>query len=226
MKKKINNFTKLFILSMIICLLFADIQTTQVFAASSTYQKAVVMYNDKFDDCARKNMYVKINCDLRDRSGWSVNDKGKKVSLRSFWYSENVRYIFKDVNKDGIPEAFFYNSKLRVMLLCTIYKKQVKLLGVFRTSDFYAQPISYNKKNNVFIITTLITGRSASRNILGIKGSRLYRLCTLSDYICPIESDGSWPVKYWINGKQASKSNYQQYYKKYYQSISIYDWGP
>lgn len=226
MKKKINNFTKLFILSMIICLLFADIQTTQVFAASSTYQKAVVMYNDKFDDCARKNMYVKINCDLRDRSGWNVNDKGKKVSLRSFWYSENVRYIFKDVNKDGIPEAFFYNSKLRVMLLCTIYKKQVKLLGVFRTSDFYAQPINYNKKNNVFIITTLITARSTSRNVLGIKNGKLYRLCTLSSYTGSMQPDFSVPVEYWINGKRTSSSTYQRYYKKYYQSLSRYTWGP
>lgn len=226
MKKKINNFTKLFILSLVICLIFADIQTTQVLAASNTYQKAVIMYNKKFNDCARKNIYVKINCDLRDRSGWDFNDIGKKVSLRSFWYSGNVCYIFKDVNKDGIPEAFFYNIKWRVMLLCTIYKKQVKLLGVFRISDFYPDPLYYNRKNNVFIISTLITARSASKNVLGIKGGRLYRLCTLSDYVPPIESDGSWPIKYWVNGKRVSKSKYQQYYKKYYQSISSFDWGP
>ena len=88
-------------------MLTAGITGTDVQAARRiSYNRAVLMYNNKMDYWARKNNRVKITCDLRDRSGWSCNDKGKRIPVRSLYYSDYTKYVFKDVTGDRVPEAF------------------------------------------------------------------------------------------------------------------------
>nr|WP_177295777.1 hypothetical protein [uncultured Blautia sp.] len=226
--KKIKSFFTKGILGILAGLMLtAGITGTDVQAARRiSYNRAVLMYNNKMDYWARKNNRVKITCDLRDRSGWSCNDKGKRISVRSLYYSDYTKYVFKDVTGDRVPEAFFCNARTRTMMVLTIYKNKVKLVGTFRTSDFYPDPVRYNKKNKTFIINTMITGRSVSRNVFKIRNGKLYRVCTLSDYVAPMEANGRCKVEYRVNGRRSSRAKYNRYYKKYYRCTAKYYWGP
>ena len=227
MKKMKSFFTKGILGILAGLMLTASISGTEVQAAKRiSYSRAVLMYNDKMDYWARKNSRAKITYDLRDRSGWSCNDRGKRISVRSLYYSDYTRYVFKDVTGDRVPEAFFYNSRTRTMMVMTIYKNKVKLVGTFLVTGYSPDPIRYNKKDKTFIITTMITARSVSRNIFKIRSGKLYRVCTLSDYIGAMEPNGRCPVEYWVNGRKCSRATYNRYYKKYYRYSSRYTWGP
>ena len=227
MKKTKSFFTKGILGILAGLMLTANVSGTEVQAAKRiSYNKAVLMYNDKMDYWARKNSKARITYDLRDRSGWGYNDRGKRTSIRSLHYSSHTRYVFKDVTGDKVPEAFFCNTRTRTMMVLTIYKNKVKLVGTFRITDFDQDPIRYNKKHKTFIINTMITGRSVSRNVFKIRSGKLYRVCTLSDYIGPMESNGRCPRQYWVNGRRSSRSTYNRYYKKYCRYHSRYIWGP
>lgn len=227
MKKIKSVFTKGILGILAGLMLTAGVTGMDVQAARRiSYSRAVTMYNNKMDYWARKYNRAKITYDLRDRSGWSCNDRGKMASIRSLYYSDYTKYVFKDVTGDRVPEAFFCNTRTRTMMVLTIYKNKVKLVGTFRVSEWSPDPVRYNKKNKTFIINTMITGRSISRNVFKIRNGKLSRVCTLSDYIGSMEPNGRCPVKYWVNGKRSSRAKYNSYYKKYYRYTSRYYWGP
>lgn len=206
--------------------LSTGILASPVQAAGISYQKAVRMYNNKMRDWARRGVRVNINYDLRSRSGWKYNDCGKKFSMKTVYYDDNLRYIYRDVTGDNVPEAFYYSERARVMLVWTIYRGQVQLVGAMRTSYFGPQKLLYNKKEKTFIVKTLITGRSVSRNIFKIKGRTLYINLTMSDYVGQRQSNGRIKVNYWIDGRSVSKSRYQSYYNAYFRYHAAYSWGP
>lgn len=224
--KKIRTFFIRTILGIMVGLfLSAGIPATPVQAAGISYQKAVRMYNNKLSYWGRNGTCLNINYDLRSRSGWKYNDCGKTISMKTV-YDDNLRYIFRDVNGDNIPEAFFYSERARVMLVWTIYRGKVRPVATMRTSYWGPQKLFYNKKDKTFIVKTYITGRSVSRNIFKIKGRKLYINLTMSDYVGQRQSNGKIKVKYWIDGKSVSKSRYRSYYKAYFRYHAAYSWGP
>ena len=184
------------------------------------------MFNNKLSYWGRRGTRLNINYDLRSRSGWKYNDCGKNVSMKTVHCDNNLRYIFRDVNGDNIPEAFFYSERARVMLVWTIYRGQVQPVATMRTSYFGPQKLLYNKREKTFIVKTLITGRSVSRNIFKIKGRTLYINLTMSDYVGQRQSNGRIKVNYWIDGRSVSKSRYQSYYNAYFRYHAAYSWGP
>ena len=225
--KKIRTFFIRTILGIMAGLfLSAGITATPVQAAGISYQKAVRMYNNKISYWGRRGTRLNINYDLRSRSGWKYNDCGKNVSMKTVHCDNNLRYIFRDVNGDNIPEAFFYSERARVMLVWTIYRGQVQPVATMRTSYFGPQKLLYNKREKTFIVKTLITGRSVSRNIFKIKGRTLYINLTMSDYVGQRQSNGRIKVNYWIDGRSVSKSRYQSYYNAYFRYHAAYSWGP
>lgn len=116
-----KNFRRFFVrtvLGIIAGLLLSTGGTaTSVQAAGISHQKAVKMYNSKLRSWGKSGTRFNINYDLRSRSGWKYNDCGKKVSMRNVYYDDNLRYIFRDVTGDKIPEAFFYSERANVMAL-------------------------------------------------------------------------------------------------------------
>ena len=225
--KKIRTFFIRTILGIMVGLfLSAGIPATPVQAAGISYQKAVRMYNNKLSYWGRNGTCLNINYDLRSRSGWKYNDCGKTISMKTVYDDDNLRYIFRDVNGDNIPEAFFYSERARVMLVWTIYRGKVRQVATMRTSYLGPQKLFYNKKDKTFIVKTYITGRSVSRNIFKIKGRKLYINLTMSDYVGQRQSNGKIKVKYWIDGKSVSKSRYRSYYKAYFRYHAAYSWGP
>lgn len=225
--KKIRTFFIRTILGIMVGLfLSAGIPATPVQAAGISYQKAVRMYNNKLSYWGRNGTCLNINYDLRSRSGWKYNDCGKTISMKTVYDDDNLRYIFRDVNGDNIPEAFFYSERARVMLVWTIYRGKVRPVATMRTSYLEPQKLFYNKKDKTFIVKTYITGRSVSRNIFKIKGRKLYINLTMSDYVGQRQSNGKIKVKYWIDGKSVSKSRYRSYYKAYFRYHAAYSWGP
>ena len=199
---------------------------TSVQAAGISHQKAVKMYNSKLRSWGKSRTRFNINYDLRSRSGRKYNDCGKKISMRNVYYDDNLRYIFRDVTGDKIPEAFFYSERANVMVVLTIYKGRVQPVAVMRTSYFGPQKLLYNKKEKTFIVKTVINGRSVSRNIFKIRGYKLYINLTMSDYVGQRQSNGKIKVNYWIDGRSVSKKRYQSYYKAYYRYQAAYSWGP
>lgn len=145
-----KNFRRFFVrtvLGIIAGLLLSTGGTaTSVQAAGISHQKAVKMYNSKLRSWGKSGTRFNINYDLRSRSGWKYNDCGKKVSMRNVYYDDNLRYIFRDVTGDKIPEAFFYSERANVMVVLTIYKGRVQPVAVMRTSYFGPQKLLYNKK--------------------------------------------------------------------------------
>ena len=139
--------------------LSAGITATPVQAAGISYQKAVRMYNNKLSYWGRRGTRLNINYDLRSRSGWKYNDCGKNVSMKTVHCDNNLRYIFRDVNGDNIPEAFFYSERARVMLVWTIYRGQVQPVATMRTSYFGPQKLLYNKREKTFIVKSVETER-------------------------------------------------------------------
>ena len=225
--KKIRTFFIRTILGIMVGLfLSAGIPATPVQAAGISYQKAVRMYNNKLSYWGRNGTCLNINYDLRSRSGWKYNDCGKTISMKTVYDDDNLRYIFRDVNGDNIPEAFFYSERARVMLVWTIYRGKVRPVATMRTSYLGPHKLFYNKKDKTFIVKTYITGRSVSRNIFKIKGRKLYINLTMSDYVGQRQSNGKIKVKYWIDGKSVSKSRYRSYYKAYFRYHAAYSWGP
>lgn len=225
--KKIRTFFIRTILGIMVGLfLSAGIPATPVQAAGISYQKAVRMYNNKLSYWGRNGTCLNINYDLRSRSGWKYNDCGKTISMKTVYDDDNLRYIFRDVNGDNIPETFFYSERARVMLVWTIYRGKVRPVATMRTSYLEPQKLFYNKKDKTFIVKTYITGRSVSRNIFKIKGRKLYINLTMSDYVGQRQSNGKIKVKYWIDGKSVSKSRYRSYYKAYFRYHAAYSWGP
>lgn len=224
--KKIRTFLTRSILGILAGLLLSTgTLAVPVQAAGISYQKAVRMYNNKMSDWGRRGVRVKINYDLRGRSGWKYNDCGKTFSMKTVYY-DDLRYIYRDVNGDNIPEAFYYSERARVMLVWTIYRGQVQLVGAMRTSYFGPQKLLYNKREKTFIVKTVITGRSVSRNIFKIKGRTLYINLTMSDYVGQRQSNGRIKVNYWIDGRSVSKARYQSYYNAYFRYHAAYSWGP
>ena len=225
--KKIRTFFIRTILGIMVGLfLSAGIPATPVQAAGISYQKAVRMYNNKLSYWGRNGTCLNINYDLRSRSGWKYNDCGKTISMKTVYDDDNLRYIFRDVNGDNIPEAFFYSERARVMLVWTIYRGKVRPVATMRTSYLGPQKLFYNKKDKTFIVKTYITGRSVSRNIFKITGRKLYINLTMSDYVGQRQSNGKIKVNYWIDGRSVSKKRYQSYYKAYYRYQAAYSWGP
>ncbi|HIY02417.1 MAG TPA: hypothetical protein IAA26_11320 [Candidatus Blautia faecipullorum] len=210
-------------------MLFTGVQASPVQAAKKiSYNKAVMMYNNKMSWWARRNSRFTITYDLRFCPVWtSFNDKGKRIPARSFYYG-SLRYVIRDVSGDGIPEAFFYSNKYRAMVVLTIYKNKVKLLGTFRVTDFYPSPVRYNRNNRSFILETMVTGRSSTVCRFQIKNGRLYRKAMLSKYIAPMERDGRDHSSYYINfnKRSVSKRTYNNYYRKYFRYTNRYTWGP
>ena len=158
--KKIRTFFIRTILGIMAGLfLSAGITATPVQAAGISYQKAVRMYNNKLSYWGRRGTRLNINYDLRSRSGWKYNDCGKNVSMKTVHCDNNLRYIFRDVNGDNIPEAFFYSERARVMLVWTIYRGQVQPVATMRTSYFGPQKLLYNKREKTFIVKSVETER-------------------------------------------------------------------
>lgn len=197
-------------------------------AKKISYNKAVSMYNAKMSYWDRKNTKLKITCDLRDRCSSGYNDKGKKVSVRTFTRTGFTRYIFKDLNGDKVPEALFYNENARAIIVMTIYKNKVKLVGTLRSSDFLLDWVRYNKKNKTFILNTCVywNNRTVTRNVFKIRKGKLSRVCTLANYVAPINHTGKDDNIRWLNGKRVSAKKYNKYLKKYYRYNATYHWGP
>lgn len=227
MKRK-NKWFRAFVGMLAGIVLLTGMQMYPVQAARKiSYQKAVSMYNSRMSYWARRNSKFRITYDLRNCPIWrSYRDNGKRISARSFYYSDIVRYVFRDVSGDGVPEAFFYSKDTHSIVLLTIYRNQVRLLGTFRVADFYPGYVYYNRKNKTFILNTMITGRSSTKCRFQIRNGKLRRLSMLSSYSAPVRRDGRNASTYCINYRKVSARQYRNYYKKYYRYTSRYSWGP
>lgn len=210
------------LLVMTMCVPCMEVNEAQ--AAKMSNKKAERMYRKALSSWITHPRKVKITDDLRARSGWSHNDTGKKVYVHKSYCSDMSRWIRKDLNADGIPEYITYMPEGQ-MLILTIYKNRVKILGVLQTSSWIGPDVYYNKKTNTFTITTTITARSVSRNVYKIRKGKMYRVATLSDYVGRVMNiNGYQPISRYLNGERVSKKKYYKYYNKYCKNMRHINW--
>ena len=223
--KKLSNLVKkvmLFLLIIALCVPCMGVNEAQ--AAKMSNKKAERIYSKTLCGWITHPRKVRITDDLRARSGWSYNDTGKKVYIHKSYCSDMSQWILKDLNADGIPEYITYMPHGQ-MVIFTIYKNRVKVLGVLQTSSWIGPSVYYNKKTNTFTITTMITARTVSRNVYKIRNGKMYRVSTLSDYVGMVMNiKGYQPVYRYLNGKKVSKKKYYKYYNKYCKNTRHINW--
>ena len=208
MKKLSNVMKKAMLLLLVIAICVPCMELNEAQAAKMSNKRAERMYNKALAGWFTHPKKVKITDDLRARSGWSYNDTGKRVYIHKSYCSDMSMWIRRDLNADGIPEYITYTPYGQMVIL-TIYRNRVKVLGVLQTSSWIGPSVYYNKKTNTFTITTTITARTVSRNVYKIRKGKMYRVATLSDYVGMVMNiKGYQPIYRYLNGKKVSKKKF------------------
>lgn len=222
MKKKMKRF----VIGMMFMMMFlAGKGTKEVQAAPLSYNKAVSLYNKAIASWGKNCAVTTITDDLRLNGIFSFNCiAGNKISMRSLYYSDDVRFIFKNIGGDKTVEAIFYSG--RYVYIFNIQKNKVRLLAVIYGGDFGVPEFYYNAKKHTFALRTLVTGRSSSTKVYALKNNRIYRYYTFGDYVGQMDSRGHQPVEYLINDKKVSSSTYKKYTKTYSTGLKGTHWAP
>ena len=218
MKRMKKVVAKLICFLLIINICIPCTGSKEVQAARISYNKAVRMYdnaNEKWID-ARKT--VRVNYDLNEFATDRRRLRKKKVSIEKIYYGNNDYWMYRDINGDGIPEAIFgYGAggqKGQLMIL-TIYKNKVKLLGTFQATNCATPDFFYNNRNKTFMISAAVSPRVQVRYVFKMQKGKMKKIMTMADSVGQMNRFGKVPVWYYINGRQSSKKTYQKYYKRY-----------
>ena len=220
--KRMIKKVMIFLLIFALCVPAMELNNAQ--AAKLSSRKVDKLYSNALNKWISHPKRMKITDDLRARSGWNYNDTGKKVDIHRIYCSDMSMWMKKDLNADGIPEYLAYLPQGH-MLILTIYKNKVKVLGVIQTTSWVGPSVYYNKKTNTFTITATINARTVSRNVYKIRKGKMYRVATLSDYVGMVMNiNGYQPIYRYLNGKKVSKKRYYKYYNKYCKKMKYIKW--
>lgn len=210
---------------MLTMMLLAGMGAKEVQAAPLSYNKAVSLYNKAIASWGRCGATTTITGDLRVNGFYDFYSiAGNRISMRSLYYSDDVRFIFKNIGGDSTVEAIFYSGGY--VYIFNIQKNKVRLLAVIYGGDFGVPEFYYNAKKHTFALRTMVTGRSTSTMVYALKNNRIYRYYTLGDYIGQMEPNGYMPKEYLINDKKVSSSTYRKYTKTYSTGLRQTHWAP
>lgn len=216
---------KLILCLLIVCMCVPCMKVNEVQAAKISYKRAERLYANTLNRWISHPVKVKITDDLRARSGWNYNARGKKVYIHRSYCSDMSMWIRKDLNTDGVPEYITYLPQGQ-MLILMIYNNKVRVLAVIQTTSCGGTSVYYNKKTNTFTITAMINARTVSRNVYKIRKGKLYRVTTLSDYVGMVMNiNGYQPIYRYLNGKKVTKSKYYKYYNRYCKGMRYIRWN-
>lgn len=158
--KRMIKKVMIFLLVFTLCVPLMELNNAQ--AAKLSSRKVDKLYLNALNKWISHPKRMKITDDLRARSGWNYNYTEKKVDIHRIYCSDMSMWMQKDLNADGIPEYLTYLPQGQ-MLILTIYKNKVKVLGVIQTTSWVGPSVYYNKKTNTFTITATRLERKASR---------------------------------------------------------------
>ena len=108
MEKLKNLMRKLILILVVIAISVPCMMNHEVQAAGISGKRAEKMYNNALNRWIAHPKKVRITDDLRARSGYDYNDKGKKVYIHKSYCSDMSMWIRKDLNADGVPEYLAY----------------------------------------------------------------------------------------------------------------------
>lgn len=193
--------------------------------AAMSRSKAIKLYNKSIAAWGKAGATTTITGDLRNNGVYGFpNIAGHKISMRSLYYGDDVRYIFKNIGGDSTVEAIFYSNDY--IYIFNIQKNKVHLLSVLYGGGYVRPRFFYNSKKKTYSFQTMVTARSTSTKVYKIKNNRVYCYWTLGDYTEPTNSSGAAKKNCYINNSRVSSATYKKYVKTYGVGAAETHWGP